>query len=155
MDLNRAEIIGRLTRDPETRQTPSGQSVTTMGAATNFTWKDQGGQKQEKTEFHNIVAWGKLAELCAQYLKKGSRVYFAGRLQTRNWEDDSGNKHYRTEIIADNMIMLDTRSSSASQSSNSFTDQAPVLSKEDPLNSENISTVETQEDSIKIEEVPF
>lgn len=109
MSLNRAQIIGNLTRDPELRQTPNGQAVCSFGVATNFVWNDQNGVRQEKTEFHNIVAWRRLAEICAQYLKKGSKVYIDGRLQTREWEGQDGMKRYRTEIIADNMIMLDKK----------------------------------------------
>lgn len=109
MSLNKAQLIGNLTRDPEMKQIPGGQVVATIGIATNFTWNDKSGQKQSKTEFHNIVVWGKLAEICGQYLKKGSKVYMEGRLQTRNWEGEDGVKRYRTEIIADNMIMLDSR----------------------------------------------
>ncbi len=109
MSLNRVQLIGNLTRDPEMRQIPGGQVVTTFGLATNFTWNDQSGQRQSKTEFHNIVAWRKLGEICGQYLKKGSKVFIEGRLQTRDWEGEDGIKRYRTEIIADNMIMLDRK----------------------------------------------
>ena len=106
MDLNRATIIGRLTRDPELRTTPQGQNVTTVGIATNRTWKDQQGMKQEQVEFHNIVAWGKLAEIMSQYLKKGRQVFIEGRLQSREWQAQDGSKRNRTEIVAENMIML-------------------------------------------------
>src|SRR3990167_50730 len=107
MDLNKAMIIGRLTRDPEVRTIPSGQNVASFSVATNLVWSDGSGQKQERVEYHNIVAWRKLADICAQYLKKGHKVYIEGRLQTHSWDDQSGSKKYRTEIIADNMIMLD------------------------------------------------
>lgn len=109
MDLNKAMIIGRLTRDPEVRTTPSGTSVANFAVATNYSWKDQAGNKQDKTEYHDVVAWRKLAEIIGQYLKKGSKVYIEGRLETRSWDDQQGNKKYRTEIIADNMIMLDSK----------------------------------------------
>ncbi len=109
MSLNRAQLIGNLTRDPEMRQIPGGQIVSTFGMATNFTWTDQSGQKQSKPEYHNIVAWRKLGEICGQYLRKGSKVYIEGRIQTREWEGEDGNKRYRTEIVADNMIMLDRK----------------------------------------------
>ena len=100
-------IIGRLTRDPEVRTTPTGAQVCSFSVATSFNWTDQSGQKKEQTEFHNVVAWRKLAEIIGQYLKKGSQVYLEGRLQTRSWDDKtSGQKKYRTEIVADNMIML-------------------------------------------------
>ena len=106
MDLNKVMLIGRLTRDPETRTTPQGQSVCTFSIATGFQWKDQAGNKQERTEFHNVVAWRKLADICAQYLRKGKQIYVEGRLQTRSWDDPSGTKKYKTEVIMDNMIML-------------------------------------------------
>lgn len=100
-------IIGNLTRDPELRTTPGGQSVCSFGVATNQVWTDQQGQRQERAEFHNVVTWGKLAEICSQYLAKGRKVYIEGRLQTRDWEGQDGVKRYRTEIVAENMIMLD------------------------------------------------
>lgn len=107
MDLNKVMIIGRLTRDPEIRTTPNGANVASFSVATSFTWTDQSGQKKEQTEFHNVVAWRKLADIIGQYLKKGSQIYIEGRLQTRSWDDKtSGQKRYRTEIVADNMIML-------------------------------------------------
>lgn len=101
MNLNKVLILGNLTRDPELRQTPSGQTVCSFGVATNRFFTDSAGQKQKQTEFHNIVAWGKNAELTNQYLKKGSLVLIEGRLQTRNWLDQQGNKHWKTEIIAE------------------------------------------------------
>ncbi|MGE5297853.1 MAG: single-stranded DNA-binding protein [Acidobacteriaceae bacterium] len=107
MDLNKVMIIGRLTRDPEIRTTPNGANVASFSLATSFNWTNQAGQKQEQTEFHNVVAWRKLGDIVGQYLKKGSQVYIEGRLQTRSWDDKtSGQKRYRTEIVADNMIML-------------------------------------------------
>lgn len=109
MSLNRVQLIGNLTRDPEIRQIPGGQTVATLSIATNFSWTDQSGQKQDKAEFHNVVAWRKLAEICGQYLRKGSKIFVEGRLQTRDWEGEDGVKRYRTEIVADNMIMLDRK----------------------------------------------
>ena len=100
-------IIGRVTKTPELRSTPSGQSVTTFNVATNRSYTDSSGQKQEKAEFHSVVAWGKLAEICSQYLTKGRRVYIEGRLQTRDWVGQDGLRRYSTETIAENMIMLD------------------------------------------------
>ena len=107
MNLNKAMIIGNLTRDPEMRTTPSGANVASFSVATSLVWTDQGGQQQKKTEFHNIVAWRKLAEICGQYLRKGSKVYVEGRLQTTEWTGQDSVKRYRTEIVAENMIMLD------------------------------------------------
>ena len=109
MSLNRAQLIGNLTRDPELKQIPGGSTVASFSVATNFSWTDQSGQKQDKSEFHNIVAWRKLAEICGQYLKKGMKVFIEGRIQTRDWEGEDGVKRYRTEIVADNMIMLDRK----------------------------------------------
>ncbi len=107
MSLNRAQIIGNLTRDPELRNTTSGQSVTNFTVATSSQWNDQSGQKQERSEVHSVVAWGKLAEICSQDLAKGRKVYVDGRLQTREWETQDGQKRQRTEIVAENMIILD------------------------------------------------
>ena len=108
MTLNKVMLIGNLTRNPELRTIPSGQSVCSFGIATNRQWTNQQtGQKQEQVEFHNIVAWGKLAEICNQYLVKGKKVYAEGRMQTREWEGQDGIKRQRTEIVLENMIMLD------------------------------------------------
>lgn len=112
--LNRAELIGNLTRDPELKTTQNGKSVATVGIATNRNWKNSEGSKHEEAEFHNVVCWGRLAEIVSNYLKKGMKVYFAGRLQTRTWEDESGMKHYRTEVVADDMIILSPRGKSGS-----------------------------------------
>ncbi len=105
--LNRATILGNVTRDPELKQIPSGQSVCSFGVATNRAWTDAAGQKQEQVEFHNVVTWAKLAEICGQYITKGKKVYVEGRLQTRDWEGQDGVRRYRTEIVADNVILLD------------------------------------------------
>lgn len=107
MDLNKAMIIGRLTRDPELRNLPSGVAVANFSIATNFIYTDQAGVKQQKVEYHDIVMWRRLAEIASQYLKKGAKVYIEGRLQTRVWDDPNGFKRSKTEIVADNMIMLD------------------------------------------------
>lgn len=103
--FNQAQVIGNLGRDPETRFTTGGDAVCNISVATSETWKDKEGNKQEKTEWHNIVVFGKLAEICGKYLKKGKTVMFQGRLQTKSWEKD-GVKHYKTEIVADTMKML-------------------------------------------------
>ncbi len=132
--LNKAQVIGNLTRDPELKQTTNGQSVCTLGVATNRYWNDSSGQKKEDVEFHNIVCWGKLAEICAEYLKKGAKVFFEGRLQTRSWEDDAGIKHYRTEIVANDMIMLSPKGnldSDSSFSKNTETDKPKEINEED------------------------
>ena len=111
--LNKVQLIGNLTKDPELRQTPNGNSVCSFTVPTNLTWKASNGQTQDKPEIHNVVAWGKLAEICGQYLQKGKKVYIDGRLQTRDWEAEDGSKRYKTETVAENMIMLSQQSSSS------------------------------------------
>ncbi len=123
--LNQAQVIGNLTRDPELKKTQNDQSVTTIGVATNRGWTDSGGAKHDEAEFHNIVCWGKLAEICCQFLKKGSKVYFSGRLRTRSWEDEAGVKHYRTEIVAQDMIMLSPKGGGDDVAYSSSDDSAP------------------------------
>ncbi|HMB54111.1 MAG TPA: single-stranded DNA-binding protein, partial [Thermoanaerobaculia bacterium] len=107
---NKAMLIGNLGRDPEVRTTPSGQPVATFSIATHRRWRDRDGARQEATEWHNIVCWGRLAEIAGQYLTKGRQVFIEGRIQTRSWDDQqSGEKKYMTEIIADNFQMLGSR----------------------------------------------
>jgi single-strand DNA-binding protein len=107
--INKAILVGRLGADPEVRYTPDGTMVTNFRIATDEQWKDKSGEKVQKTEWHRIVTFGKLAEICGRYLTKGKLVYLEGRIQTRNWEDKEGNKRSTTEIIASNMQMLDTK----------------------------------------------
>lgn len=107
--LNKVMLIGNLTRDPEMRYTPQGTAVCTFGVATNRSWTDPSGEKKEEADFHNIVAWNKLAEICAQLLKKGRKVYVEGRLQTRSWQGTDGTQKQRTEIVINDMVILDKR----------------------------------------------
>lgn len=108
--VNKVILIGRLGADPELKYTPSGAAVANFNIATDDIWTDKKtAEKQERTEWHRIVAWSKLAEICGEYLKKGSRVYIEGRLQTRSWEDKNGMKRYTTEIVAQQMQMLDAK----------------------------------------------
>jgi single-strand DNA-binding protein len=108
--LNKVLLIGNLGKDPELSYTASGVAVAKFSVATGERWKDQEGNVQERTEWHNIVAWRKLAEICGQYLKKGSKVYLEGKLQTRSWDDkNTGQKRYATEVVADDLIMLDSK----------------------------------------------
>ncbi len=148
MNLNKAMIIGNLTRDPETRNTPSGQTVASFSVATNLVWTDQSGQQQRKAEFHNVVAWRRLAEICGQYLQKGSKVYIEGRLQTNEWTGQDGVKRFRTEIIAENMIMLDNKGSS-SQKIDESENQESTSSENDQ------GSNESDEEEIKVENIPF
>jgi len=107
--LNKVMIIGHLGRDPEMRYTPSGRPVTTFSVATNRSWTTTDGERRTDTEWFNVVAWNKLAEICNQYLSKGQQVYIEGRLQTRRWEDSNGTRHTSVEIVANEMIMLGDR----------------------------------------------
>ena len=107
--VNKAILIGNLGSDPEVKYIPSGKAVANVSLATNESWKDRNGERQERTEWHRLVFWSPLAEIVGQYLKKGSKVYVEGRLQTRSWDDQSGQKRYTTEIVVNDMQMLDGR----------------------------------------------
>ena len=122
--INKVILIGNLGQDPELRYTGSGTAVCNMRLATNESYKDGDGNLVEKTEWHSIVAWSRLAEICGEYLKKGSQVYFEGSLQTRQWEDRDGNNRYTTEVKAREMMMLDSKGSGGYDSSNEY-DQRP------------------------------
>lgn len=150
MDLNRATIIGRLTRDPELKSLPSGRSVASFSVATGRQWTDANGQKQKQTEFHNVVAWGKIAETAGQYLRKASRVYVEGRIQTRDWTGQDGVKRYRTEIIADTFIMLDARPAGETFSGSTSNAATPSFPSAAPSAPE-----EVVEEEIKVEDIPF
>jgi len=107
LSLNRATVIGNLTRDPELRYTPNGQAVASFAVATNRSWVDNNGEKKDAVEYHEVVTWGKLAEICSQILAKGRKAYIEGRLQTRTWEGQDGVKRQKTEIVAENVLVLD------------------------------------------------
>lgn len=154
MNLNKAMIIGNLTRDPEIRTTPTGQTVASFGVATNFVWTDQSGQKRDKAEFHNVVAWRRLAEICGQYLKKGSKIYLEGRMQTRDWVGQDGLKRYRMEIVAENMIMLD-RAGAGSQMGRSEEPPLPSEPVIDVEQSVGLDDGDVSEEEIRVENIPF
>lgn len=107
--LNRAQLIGNLTRDPELRYTPNGKAVCSFGIATNRSWTTESGEKKEEADFHNIIAWGKLGELCSQFLLKGRKVFVEGRMQTRSWTGQDGVQKSRMEVVIDDMILLDSK----------------------------------------------
>lgn len=107
--LNKVMLIGNLGRDPEMRYTPSGKPVTSFSLASSRTWVSSDGERREETEWFNVVAWGNLAEICNQHLGRGQQVYVEGRLQTRSWEDNNGQRHFRTEVVANEMIILGNR----------------------------------------------
>ncbi len=134
--LNLVQIIGNLTRDPELRYTPNGTAVCTMSLATNRSWTSgDGGPRQEETQYHRVVTWSKLAEICGKYLKKGNKAYVAGRLQTRKWQTKDGQERETTEIVADNVIILTPsgapREESASESSYAYPNEASKVVAED------------------------
>ena len=125
--VNKALLIGRLGADPEVRYTPDGTMVTNFRLATDLQWKDKNGEKIQKTEWHRIVAYGKLAEICSNYLSKGKLIFIEGRIQTRSWEDKDGVKRSTTEIVAANMQMLDSRGQMRGQDA-ALDDHAPAYS---------------------------
>ena len=151
MYLNKAILYGNLTRDPELKSLPSGIKVVSFGLATNRTWKDKNGVKQESTSFHNIVAFGKTAEIMAQYLKKGSGAYVEGRIETRSWDDkNDGSKKYRTEIIVDNFQFgPSTRGSRGGSEGFSKSQEAPAK------DAGAMDTIEYPTEEINPEDIPF
>lgn len=159
MNLNKVQLIGRLTRDPEIRTTPSGQTVATLSIATNRTWNDKAGQKQEKSEFHNIVIWGRLAEIAGQYLTKGQEAYFEGRLETRAYTGKDGVERRTTEVVAENMQM-GSRANGASSGPRpapmGAAAAAPMANRQTPV-AEEIPTInlDEEQDEVRLEDVPF
>ena len=127
--VNKVILIGNLGKDPELRYAPSGAAVASFSLATNEQWKDQEGNPQERTTWHNLVVWGKLAEIAAEYLKKGRKVYIEGRLQYRDYEDKSGNKRYVTEIVVNDLVMLGSRQDGGEREE-STPGAPPVVSEE-------------------------
>ncbi len=149
MYFNRAIIIGNLTRDPELRSLPSGVQVATIGVATNRVWKDKNGAKQESTDYHNVVVFGRQAQTATQYLRKGSSVLVEGRMQTRSWEAADGVKKYRTEIVADRIQFGPKRDNVAPAT------PAAGVTKEDSQEVPPIDTIEYPEDNINVDDIPF
>lgn len=156
MNVNKVILVGRLTRDPELRNTSSGQNVATIGLATNRVWKDKNGQKQEQTEFHNIVTWGRLAEISAQYLTKGQEAYFEGRLQTRSYTGKDGVERKTTEVVAESM-QLGSRAGGAARSPQQSQPTSRPAQKPMPAKEEEIPTInlDDEQEEVKIEDVPF
>jgi single-strand DNA-binding protein len=173
MNVNKVIIVGRLTRDPEKKAIPSGQTVTNFSVATSTKWKGQDGQQNEKTEFHNVVAWGRRGEVIAQYMTKGQEIFVEGRLETRSWDDqESGKKMYRTEIIMDNFEFgSKPGGAGASQGDyqgkqatpvadanpNPTPSQAPAGEEVNIPAPEEIPTIDVDADTeeIKVEDIPF
>ncbi len=167
MNLNRVVLIGRLTQDPEARSIPSGQNVTTIRMATNRVWTDPSGQRKDATEFHTVVAWGRLGEIASQYLKKGGLVMIEGRLQTRSWVDQANVKKYMTEVIAENLqlgpkpagsadysrpgVMADVRKNSAIPAGPKLESEIPIIDQNEPTN----SGIDHDEVAINEKDLPF
>ena len=153
--INKAILLGNLTRDPILRYTKSGKPVADFGIATNRTYTDDKGQRQELAEFHNIVAWGKLAEIASQYLAKGRKVYVEGRLQTRTYETADGQKRTRTEIVTSDLVMLDNKGAGATASTHNGTSQPNGTAQEASEAQEPTPDTTFREEDINPEEIPF
>ncbi|MEI9966108.1 MAG: single-stranded DNA-binding protein [Candidatus Moraniibacteriota bacterium] len=165
MNVNKVILVGRLTRDPEIRSTPSGQSVATISLATNSFWTDKGGQRQERTEFHTVVLWGRLAEIAGQYLTRGQECFIEGRLQTRTYTAKDGAERKTTEIVADNMQLGNRAQGSGApqrpaQNEGGYSQPAnkrPATESSQPTPDDEIPTInlDDEKDDIRIEDVPF
>lgn len=161
MNLNKVMLVGRLTRDVEIRNTPTGQAVASISMATNRFWKDKNGQRQDQTEFHNVVLWGRLAEIAGQYLSKGQEAYIEGRLQTRKYTAKDGSERRVTEIVAENM-QLGSRpqgggAPTAYGNNAPSSPNSPAAAPRQEFPAEQIPTInlDEEEEEIKIEDVPF
>lgn len=155
--LNRVELIGNLTRDPELRYTPQGTAVCTLGIATNRTWQTENGEKKEDTEFHRVIAWNKLAELCSQLLTKGRKVYVEGRLQTRSWTAQDGAQKSLTEIVISDMLILDSkRSADTSEGIDEIpSDDVPQVAAKPAAKKKKEEEVPPVEEDINPDDIPF
>lgn len=162
--LNRVQLIGNLTRDPELRYTPNGTAVCSFGLATNRSWTTETGEKHDESEFHNVVSWNKLAELCSQFLVKGRKVYVEGRLSTRSWQTPEGQQRSKTEVVIDDMILLDSRKSQEEGGSQAHFEApqkstAPVRSKQASEKAEKPAEEKEEkqevEEQISPDDIPF
>jgi single-strand DNA-binding protein len=156
-DFNQAIILGNLTKDPELRYTPNGQAVTSFSVATNRRWTNQSGEQQEQTEFHNVVAWGKLAEICSQILYKGRKVLIAGRLQTRSWEGQDGVKRYSTEIVADQISATGAPKTSQDGDiqKNGATEKPIIKNDSKPTETTKPADKVSDTEEINLDDIPF
>ncbi len=153
--INKAIIVGRLGKDPEIRYTSSGTPVANFTIATDEKWTGQDGVKQSKTEWHNIVAWNRLAEICEQYLKKGKLVYVEGRIQTRSWDDRDGNKRYMTEIVANTMQMLGSRREEGSMDSQGYGDSRPAAKGSPNNGKQSVNEGPPSDIDLTDDDIPF
>ncbi len=155
MSLNRVELIGNLTADPQAKQTQGGSLLVTFSVATNRKFKDSSGEMRDESDFHNIVAWAKLAEICEKYLSKGNKVFVEGRLQTRTWDDDAGTKHYRTEIVANNIIILTPKNRDGAQDDRGYSNTRKTTNKPATRDPDEISGEDQSGSEVAIEDLPF
>lgn len=161
MNLNKAFILGNLTRAPETRTLPSGQSVAVFGVATNRFYTDSSGEKKQDAEFHNVVAFGRLADICSRYLNKGSMVLVEGRLKTRSWQNSSGIKQFRTEIIATNIQLAPKTMGSqipTAQQEGLKQEEIPIIEEETPPSNKDNNkkeNIDGGEEEIDVKDIPF
>jgi len=160
MNVNKVILVGRLTRDPEVRNTPSGQSVATISLATNRFWKDKSGQRQDKTEYHNVVLWGRLAEIAGQYLIKGQEAYIEGRMETRKYTGKDGIERRSTEVVAENMQLGSKPQGSGNGGNYNRPTTQPNSNPAAPAaapSNEEIPTInlDEEQDEVRIEDVPF
>lgn len=146
--LNKVMLIGNLTRDPEMRYTPAGTAVCTFGIATNRSWTTESGEKKDEADFHNIVAWNKLGEICAQLLKKGRKVYVEGRLSTRSWQGQDGTQKQRTEVVINDMVILDKKEDTGE----SFDVPEPEVESQVPPEEKEVKTKSKSKKEEKVEE---
>ncbi|HEV8130473.1 MAG TPA: single-stranded DNA-binding protein [Acidobacteriota bacterium] len=146
--VNKVILVGRLGKDPELRYTPSGSPVANFSLATDENWKDKNGERQQRTEWHNIVVWDKLAEICGQYLTKGRLIYIEGRLQTREWDDRDGNKRRTTEIVATNMVMLGSKAEGGGTGATRESPRQPVQAPVQAQTSEATPDIGITDDDI-------
>ncbi|MBN22010.1 MAG: single-stranded DNA-binding protein [Bdellovibrionaceae bacterium] len=155
MSVNKVILVGRLGQDPEVKQTGGGSSVANFSLATNETWVDKQGQRQERTEWHRIVVWGRLAELCGQYLSKGRQAYLEGKLQTRQWQDKDGQTRYTTEVQAQTVQFLGGQSASAGQSSYGQSQPNYGQSNEMSMGNPGFMGMTSEEPAFTEDDVPF
>lgn len=160
MDLNKVMILGRVTADPQLRTTPGGQSVTTIGVATNRTWTDKSNQKQEETEFHNVVLWGRQAEVASQYLTKGAMVLIEGRIKTRSWTDKNGQQRKTTEIMSERMQLGPRAMNPGGGQGGGFKGGAKDGARGGDKDvaapaAEEIPSINLDDEEIKTEDIPF
>ena len=154
MYINKALLYGNLTRDPELKSLPSGSSVATFSLATNRVWKDKDGNKQESTDFHNVVVFGKQAETVSQYLRKGSSAFVEGRMVTRSWDAQDGTKKYRTEVVADR-VQFGPRAGSSEGSFSGPSEKGKTQAQEPAPAIDTIQYPDAQEEGINPEDIPF